>query len=105
MGVKRKLTKAVRREVNIEEVFQDYLAGKKALNKSPATITSAMGSFKRWYKSLEIIEVSGDLLFYAGVLNRRLCSFCATLPGSFLRCVMEGCSEESYRKAARDEKS
>ena len=53
MGVKRKLTKAVRREVYIEEVFQDYLAEKKALNKSPATITSAMGSFKRWYEYLE----------------------------------------------------
>ena len=65
MGVKRKLTKVVRREVNIEEVFQSYLAGKKALNKSPATITSAMGSFKFWYKTLEIIEVAGDLLFYA----------------------------------------
>lgn len=53
MGVKRKLTKAVQREVYIEEVFQDYLAEKKALNKSPATITSAMGSFKRWYEYLE----------------------------------------------------
>ena len=50
MGVKRKLTKAVQREVYIEEVFQDYLAEKKALNKSPATITSTMGSFKRWYE-------------------------------------------------------
>lgn len=53
MGIKRKLTKAVQREVYIEEVFQDYLAEKKALNKSPATITSAMGSFKRWYEYLE----------------------------------------------------
>lgn len=53
MGVKRKLTKAAQREVYIEEVFQDYLAEKKALNKSPATITSAMGSFKRWYEYLE----------------------------------------------------
>ena len=53
MGVKRKLTKAVQREVYIEEVFQDYLAEKKALNKSPATITSAAGSFKRWYEYLE----------------------------------------------------
>ena len=42
MGVKRKLTKAVQREVYSEEVFQDYLAEKKALNKSPATITSAI---------------------------------------------------------------
>ena len=53
MGVKRKLTKAVQREVYIEEVFQDYLAEKKALNKSPATITSAMGSFKLWYEYLD----------------------------------------------------
>lgn len=53
MGVRKKLTKAAQREVYIGEVFQDCLAEKKALNKSPATITSAMGCFKRWYEYIE----------------------------------------------------
>lgn len=73
MGVKRKLTKAVQREIYIEEVFQDYLAEKKALNKSPATIASTMGSFKRWYEYIESKDFS---LLMKDVEPAYIYSFC-----------------------------
>ncbi|HNW87482.1 MAG TPA: tyrosine-type recombinase/integrase [Candidatus Limiplasma sp.] len=56
MGTKRLITKAKEKELLIEDVYTDYIDEKKALNKSPATISSANGSYKRWMDYLKTNE-------------------------------------------------
>lgn len=56
MGIKRRITKARERSVTIEDAWTEFIEEKKALNKSPKSIISFEGSFKRWY---DYIEASG----------------------------------------------
>jgi len=52
MGVKRKITKANRVELTIEDARDEYVEEKKALNKSYATIKSIEFSLDKWIKFL-----------------------------------------------------
>lgn len=52
MGVKRKITKATRVEMTIEDAREEYIEEKKSLNKSYATIKSIEFSLDKWIKFL-----------------------------------------------------
>ena len=52
MGVKRKITKASRIELSIEDARDEYVEEKKSLNKSYATIKSIEFSLDKWIKFL-----------------------------------------------------
>lgn len=60
-GIKRKLTKAVERELTLQEAFDDFIQEKEALNKSAATIRSYTDSFKIWHNYLESSDYSLDV--------------------------------------------
>lgn len=60
MGVKRKIVKANRVELSIEDAFEEYLEEKKSLNKSEATIKSIDFSVKKWLKFLEENDFNMD---------------------------------------------
>jgi len=53
MGVKRKITKATRVELSIEDARDEYIEEKKSLNKSYATIKSIEFSLDKWIKFLD----------------------------------------------------
>ena len=60
MGVKRKITKANRVELTIEDALEEYIEEKKSLNKSSATVKSIDFSVRKWLAYLTEKEYSLD---------------------------------------------
>lgn len=60
MGVKRKITKASRVELSIEDALEEYIEEKKSLNKSYATIRGIDFSIKKWITFLSEKAFSMD---------------------------------------------